>query len=695
MFSFKEKKKKNIVVTLNLLIGILLFVLNFILVAIVAVMMRNSMKVSYTTDCEQITKAYSLAITNKISTYLKEIRTYVQSDVVQEGDSDKIIKWISARSDRRSPQFNSVFFCTPDGIAYSDTGKEEDVSSTDYYRALIKEGRYQYVDNPTRDPVTQQAIIHVCCLVKVRGSILGFFAGVLGIDTIQKTVANIQLGKTGSGWLLAGDGTVMQHPDISIVMKENFLHSSAGDLRDAAAQMCGGKSGSTWIKYGGGKKLLSYTPVSATPWSFAFEIADSQVHATYRSITNIMVFISLLIMIVMLLTIGSVTHRLLKPLQEVNRGINNIAGGEADLTKRLVKTTNNEIGSVVDGFNTFTENLHGIVAKLKHSKEMLSAAGIDLHAQSDETAHSIKSILSGIATMNDKINTQTKGVDQTASAVNEIASNIQSLEHMISLQSEGVTEAASAVEEMIGNINSVNGSIEKMASSFELLESRAETGGKIQEEMVRKISLIEEESAMLQEANTAIAGIARQTNLLAMNAAIEAAHAGEAGRGFSVVADEIRKLSETSSGQSKTIGSQLKKIRESITDVVDSSEQSSSAFRAVTDGIKETDSLVNQIKEAMHEQTTGSRQISKALDSMNDSTAEVRTASSEMSQGNKVILDEVQQLQEATAAMKQSMNEMEEGAAIIGETGKELTDIASRMESSIADIAGQVDRFKV
>lgn len=687
-------------------VGLAVKIIGVVAIAIVAlyavqtvIITQNSKKTlteNYEEEVEALTKVYSELISSNISSYTKQLQTYTTADVVKTENNNSIVSWLKAHESIRSKDFDYVAFVDRDGLFSSDINTTTDVKERSYYKDIIQKGLDETMDDPVASKVSGKTIIHVCKAAKANGRTIGFFTGIVTMDTIHKIINNITLGKTGVAVLLDSKGKLIATSGDEAQMRANLENGNATFEAHFKEAVTTGALSSAWINDSTGKKFLTVTTgIENTPWVLTLMVAEEQAHEAANAILKIMIIAGILISIVLTIIIAVSIIRELQPLNVVKDTIAHIASGDADLTRRIDIKKNNEIGEVVDGFNNFSAKLQDIVKNLKNSKELLVETGTDLNHSTREAVASITQILSSIRNMDSEIVSQTNSVTQTAGAVNEIASNIESLNNMIENQAKSVTSASSAIEEMIGNINSVNSSVAKMANSFTALEHQAIDGVQKQEDVNVRISSISTESLALQEANSVISNIAEQTNLLAMNAAIEAAHAGEAGKGFSVVADEIRKLSETSSAQSKSIGIQLKKITDSISGIVEASKSAANAFSTVATGINETNNIVREINSAMQEQSEGSKQISIALNSMNDSTSEVRRASEEMAEGNKAILQEIQLLQDSTINMRQGMSEMSRGAENINSTSSKLSELARHMDNSIGNIGKQIDQFKV
>ena len=693
----KSKRKGHLFVRITLLIGITTVCLNvFETLGLIEGYIRPALRQSTVDRYVEVTSEYADGIRHTLDQYLAYLTYYTESDILESGDSKEIVEWMRNHVQHRPPVFDYIGWADDTATFYSDKGAVTNIKDRDYYQAIMQMGKDYYIDNPVTSKTTGQTIVHVCKAAKVNGSTVGLFIGVIAVENISKVLEDVELNGLGAGLLRSGNGE-----KITFVGEEYVLdmYNECPDSEEVTEQIVAdsfiGISDTKWIKGKDGEVLCVYTPVPRTKWSLTIMLDGKKVTALASNTARIMIIFALILVAIIIIIAAITIYRSLKPLKVVEDAILEIATGNADLTKRINLTLNNEVGRVVTGFNMFSEKLHEIISAMKASKDELVFAGETLQSSISETSSAITQISANIDSIGTSINGQTNSVSQTAGAVNEIASNIESLNKMIESQSSSVVQASAAVEQMIGNINSVNNSVQRMAMEFQNLAQRAVVGVQKQDDVNNKIMVIESESKALQDANTVISDIAEQTNLLAMNAAIEAAHAGEAGKGFSVVADEIRKLSETSSAQSKTIGNQLNKITSGIEEIVSASQDAESALQEISGGIRNTDNLVQEISNSMAEQEEGSKQISEALHNMNDSSSEVKTASVEMAEGNKAILAEIKNLQDATYSMKQGMDEMSEGAKHINQTSANLADISEKMDTSIKMMGDQVDQFHV
>ena len=577
------------------------------------------------------------------------------------------------------------FYSSDGWIPETDYDKESRI-----WFKVPKENRIPVVIDPYRDESSNAMVTTVASPVYQNNE----FKGVIGIDIkleqVNTLVNKVKLSKKGFSFLLDKDGVYITNPDSKKMLNANFYK----DYPVLAKYKNKNNTAEVQLDAGDGYYFAVRTIENTNGWTLVSVGYRKELFRELLININVIIAMSVISILFSLAIASIFAHRIVKPITKVDSAVNEIASGNADLTQRINVDSNDEIGSLEKGFNKFIEKLQNIISQIQGSKTELTAVEDNLVSSISEASSSITEIISNIESVGGQVGSQVSAVSQTSAAVTEIAENINSLELMIQNQSEGVSNASSAVEEMIGNIKAVNQSVEIMSQSFSQLEVTSRNGIDQQRFVDEQISEVSKQSKSLQDANTAIADIASQTNLLAMNAAIEAAHAGEYGKGFAVVADEIRKLSETSSDQSKKISAELHKIVDTINHVVEASAKSTESFGEVSSLIAETDSLVKQINSAMEEQQVGSRQILDSLSVMNNSTSEVKTASHEMKEGNEMILKEIQNLQNTTLVIKQSMNEMSIGAKHMNDTSSTLSNISAQVSDAISKIGQQIDLFK-
>ena len=450
----------------------------------------------------------------------------------------------------------------------------------------------------------------------------------------------------------------------------------------------------------GVRYVVCYFPLKAEDGKFLttlwlgkpLVVIDHVSSAIFKPLIAVMIVIVVLFFAVL---VSVIIFKIIKPLKRVGAAVNNLASGDADLTQRIEVHGNDEFAEISTGINIFIEMLHKIVSELNLAQKELTAIGIDLGTNSQESASATAEIMANIAGVRKQSESQAEAVSNTTTILGHSAENVNNLENLVEAQAAGITESSAAIEQMLGNISSVTSSVRKMADSFKELGITVSDGKTKLANVDGKVNEIAEQSKMLIQANTIIAQIASETNLLAMNAAIEAAHAGKAGEGFSVVANEIRKLAETSSAQSKNINTELKEISSSIKDVVSLSKDSQVAFGQIVTHLDSTDVIIREIDNAMSEQENASRQIFSALSDMRNQSIEVNEMSHQVKDNIVAVTKDMDTVSQISSIILGSMDEMTAGAQQISTATQGVSDLAASTKENIDVMDSKLKLFRV
>ena len=461
-----------------------------------------------------------------------------------------------------------------------------------------------------------------------------------------------------------------------------------------------GQSTTLETEIGGLPYIAHYFPVTDANGKFLttlfvakpFSVATNLTEMIFGTLAIVIVVFTVIIIMVLIIAISKLIKT---PVKRVTDAIYNLSSGEADLTMRLPINGNNEFTTLSEGVNKFIELLYVIIKDLANANDELRAASLELGTNAQQAASATAEIMANIESVRRQSQNQSGAVDNTSAVLNSQSKNIEQLSDLIVTQNASISESSVAIEEMLGNISSVTNSVRKMSTNFKELSVTVEDGRTKLSNVDQKINQIAEQSNMLIQANQMISQIASQTNLLAMNAAIEAAHAGDAGKGFSVVADEIRKLAENSSAQSKIISGELKSISGSIKDVVSLSHDSYTAFGEIVNNLDTTDIVLREISGAMEEQEIASKQVFDSLGTMKDGSVLVNEKSDSMNEGIRAVVKDMDNVLQISTTILGSMDEMAAGAQQIGTSTQGVSNLAVKTKENIDLMNDQINRFKI
>ena len=410
--------------------------------------------------------------------------------------------------------------------------------------------------------------------------------------------------------------------------------------------------------------------------------------ATISSEASSLVVRSLIIGIV-------IAKKIVTPIKEFTKILKDISEGEGDLTRTIEISSKDEIGAMAGYFNETFAKIRGLVALVQAQSAKLGDVSINLSSNMTETASAINEISANIKSINGQTVNQAASVTETSSTMEQISHGITRLNSLINEQASNISESSEAINELIQNMELATSTLIRNSENINHLTETSESGKTALDKITHAIQEVADESRSLMEISGVIQNIASETNLLAMNAAIEAAHAGETGKGFAVVADEVRKLAESSSAQTKTIEAALRKITSSIKVVTDFSKDVVEKFVLIEKEVNTVSQQEHSIRMTMEEQSTNSKNVLSSINTLRDITQKVQKSSVEMLEGSNQITQEAKNMTTITQEINGGMNEMAAGADQITEAVSTVNNLTADTKNSIDALTTEVNKFKV
>ena len=523
------------------------------------------------------------------------------------------------------------------------------------------------------------------------GRIIGAVTDDWTLDFIGDLLADLQITETSFPFLLDNkNGLILYHPDTELIGKPLNQIEWAGSLtdpREGVVQVITGLDHKDRIH------TVYYAGLSVG-YTFGFLVPDREAYAFLTILRRNNIAIAVLLIIISSVVVYFISGRIVRPIRMTTNTIRGIAEGEGNLNVRVEVGSRDELGELATNFNNFVAKLRGIVVAVKNAGTAVGQNRDELVSNAEETASATVEINGNVNSIKNQIERLNGEIQSITRGMKNIQSAVEGLNNSTSSQSAAVEQASASTEEMIAQLNSVARIVqEKKEVTVALTGTITQSGEAIRKATTANHEIVELAS-QISEMSKVISDIASQTNLLSMNAAIEAAHAGDSGRGFAVVAEEIRKLAENSQTNSANIARITKDILTKVDVAFEVSQESEKAFGLLKDEIKGTIQALEEINGNTQELTQGGEQIIISNSELNKVSLAVQEEARKMESTIQEISQAVTGAADISTQVNAGMDEISHGTSEIAQAMSFVQNISGKLSQSTGELEREMGKFK-